>query len=1030
MNYQDENYIPSREDINGLWPRLIIMGESKKIYVEEMSAISWCTEWCDTIRSYNNYYYVTVHRVTLETMGNAYAAGFMNIPFMLENIQLHRLSLSVSRPDNLLTPCTYVLHGDCAEAARQYVIMYAACKGEDVRDIFPISPIPNELHLPGAEIKVYKKDEQDTEQECDMPQIQNAEDIRIYNDTTIEFYINNKKYVCRIDVETGYIDVDDFWPNRSGKLVDVLNQTIVYGAGNIIINPNIRFWEVYEGSWKETTMQESQQEVKNSERIIKYEKSDERKSLTMFRTYLHSACKEHMVIVPSSHPIGVKPLGMRTSFWHYLDVTESENNTSLDNYIIERRNCPYLNADNDDIKYGKILYLNRRSITFRQSQQAALQLMFRGNRLYSGIYILPCGAGKTLLGIAAAVRAAGKRTLVLVPNSTIQMQWKKRFFDRARVRAKSYKEIGRMNMSMMNPKINPNSIVAIVSWEKLAWKGSEGLALEGSRKDPLKIAAVENITFCHWDVVIIDEVHNIRTGTRRMDMLSNITYDSIIGLTATEDSGNKLPRYVEIAPIVYETAWPLEYVHIENIHCTPWLHDRLNESLDKIASETLNTNQTETGYKNRIYGELKSQLPTFMKNMDTYLTYNPKKLEAIAQLLESHESRNEPIIVFANEITYMEIFRRRFINFPIKYSHEEFGNYLRKTVKEYIFWHIHRKYLEALGHKLNITERHQLTRAHYDSYARWKETFVEEWNHNDHITNQRLLEICPNVPVDNMYAIHFMEQLENEEHALYKRIHGICKVHLREVTKVTQIQYGELFFLFDTPRWYMYGQINEYNVLDRSYVYEKFKRGHIKTLFLSRIGNEGVDLPNTRVIIIANGQGQKATEDAQRFGRTLRGVEENKEDRYLYEVFTDTGRKFNKDKDNALKREEFLKSRGYQIKKTVYEPSPDGETKMRDSAGVYEMLYSIQKQGFSVPDRTNFIDVYVDNTFFMTPEMILEYRQTNVIFILSTVVNKDAPTDFLIKIDQTTFFFRNDYEYENNSVMKKYIESELQINIW
>ena len=109
----------------------------------------------------------------------------------------------------------------------------------------------------------------------------------------------------------------------------------------------------------------------------------------------------------------------------------------------------------------------------------------------------------------------------------------------------------------------------------------------------------------------------------------------------------------------------------------------------------------------------------------------------------------------------------------------------------------------------------------------------------------------------------------------------------------------------------------------RHHVYEKFKRGDIKTLFLTRIGNEGVDLPNARVIIIASGQGTSETEDAQRFGRALRGVEESKDNRFLYEVYTDTNSvvhlsdDLNREKIYAEKRETFLRNRGYTIRDEI-----------------------------------------------------------------------------------------------------------------
>ena len=107
-------------------------------------------------------------------------------------------------------------------------------------------------------------------------------------------------------------------------------------------------------------------------------------------------------------------------------------------------------------------------------------------------------------------------------------------------------------------------------------------------------------------------------------------------------------------------------------------------------------------------------------------------------------------------------------------------------------------------------------------------------------------------------------------------------------------------------------------------IYEKFNQNRIKTLFLSRIGNEGVDLPGTRVIVVINGLGKRETEDAQRFGRALRGDEGT---RYFYSVFTDTGHDdvLNSERNDAMEREKFLNARGYIFAEQKYDVPADHE---------------------------------------------------------------------------------------------------------
>ena len=56
------------------------------------------------------------------------------------------------------------------------------------------------------------------------------------------------------------------------------------------------------------------------------------------------------------------------------------------------------------------------TVKIRPYQEKALSRMFVAGRARSGIIVLPCGAGKTLVGISAINRVK-KRTLVLCINN-------------------------------------------------------------------------------------------------------------------------------------------------------------------------------------------------------------------------------------------------------------------------------------------------------------------------------------------------------------------------------------------------------------------------------------------------------------------------------------------------------------------------------------------------------------------------------------------------------------------------------------
>lgn len=63
------------------------------------------------------------------------------------------------------------------------------------------------------------------------------------------------------------------------------------------------------------------------------------------------------------------------------------------------------------------------STTLRPYQEKSLRKMFGNGRARSGIIVLPCGAGKTLVGVTAACTVK-KRCLVLCTSGVAVEQWR------------------------------------------------------------------------------------------------------------------------------------------------------------------------------------------------------------------------------------------------------------------------------------------------------------------------------------------------------------------------------------------------------------------------------------------------------------------------------------------------------------------------------------------------------------------------------------------------------------------------------
>jgi len=93
---------------------------------------------------------------------------------------------------------------------------------------------------------------------------------------------------------------------------------------------------------------------------------------------------------------------------------------------------------------------------------------------------------------------------------------------------------------------------------------------------------------------------------------------------------------------------------------------------------------------------------------------------------------------------------------------------------------------------------------------------------------------------------------------------------------------------------------------ERDRLYEKFRRGHIKMLILSKVGNFAVDLPDANVAIQISGSFGSRQEEAQRLGRILRPKSKGEQATFYSIVTRET-----KELDFAMKRQLFLTEQGY-----------------------------------------------------------------------------------------------------------------------
>jgi len=167
----------------------------------------------------------------------------------------------------------------------------------------------------------------------------------------------------------------------------------------------------------------------------------------------------------------------------------------------------------------------------RPYQRQAVDAFFAGG---SGAIVLPCGAGKTLVGLAAMARA-GARTLILVTNTVAARQWRAELLARTSL---TEAEVG--EYSGERKEIRP---VTLATYQILTTRRREIYT-------HLELFSAED-----WGLVIYDEVHLLPAPVFRMT--ADIQSRRRLGLTATliREDGREGDVFSLIGPKRYDAPW-------------------------------------------------------------------------------------------------------------------------------------------------------------------------------------------------------------------------------------------------------------------------------------------------------------------------------------------------------------------------------------------------------------------------------------------------------------------------------------------
>lgn len=175
--------------------------------------------------------------------------------------------------------------------------------------------------------------------------------------------------------------------------------------------------------------------------------------------------------------------------------------------------------------------LDEREWHLRDYQRMAAEAFWAGG---SGVVVLPCGAGKTLVG-AAAMAKAQATTLILVTNTVAGRQWKRELIARTSL---TEEEIG--EYSGEKKEIRP---VTIATYQVV------------TRKTKGEYRHLELFDSRDWGLVVYDEVHLLPAPVFRMT--ADLQSRRRLGLTATlvREDGREGDVFSLIGPKRYDVPW-------------------------------------------------------------------------------------------------------------------------------------------------------------------------------------------------------------------------------------------------------------------------------------------------------------------------------------------------------------------------------------------------------------------------------------------------------------------------------------------
>lgn len=258
----------------------------------------------------------------------------------------------------------------------------------------------------------------------------------------------------------------------------------------------------------------------------------------------------------------------------------------------------------------------RPSAALREYQEKSLHKMFGHRRARSGMIVLPCGAGKTLVGITATATVR-KSTLVFCTTSMAVLQWKRQYEKWTTLDSNLIFTFTKDNKPEFD-KSN-QAMILITTYSMMAFAG---------HRDAKGKAVMQEIHRHEWGLIVLDEVHVAPANMFRKCV--NDTHSRCkLGLTATlvREDDKIEDLFFLVGPKLYEANW-LDLTNQGN--------------LARVNCIEVWCEMTAAFYQAYLDSDHNKQRLLYVMN--------PNKLRACEYLIKRHEKRGDKILVYSDNV--------------------------------------------------------------------------------------------------------------------------------------------------------------------------------------------------------------------------------------------------------------------------------------------------------------------------------------------------------------------------------------------